>query len=163
MEPKNWFVRMNEEMAHLGGWLQSPLLLVVRLYWGYSFMQTGWGKLHNLARVTDFFTSLGIPLPGVMAHFIAGLEFFGGILLMVGLASRLVALLLAGNMFVAYWTGDHAALVNIFHDPDKFFAADPYLFFAASVLILVFGSGALSVDYLLRHHFHRSGRQAADV
>ena len=45
--------------------LQSPFLLVVRLYWGFQMMQTGWGKLHNLAKVTDFFTSLGIPLPGL--------------------------------------------------------------------------------------------------
>ena len=40
---------------------QSPFLLFVRLYWGWQFMQTGWGKLHNLAQVTQFFTTLGIP------------------------------------------------------------------------------------------------------
>ena len=45
--------------------LQSPFLLLVRLYWGFQMMQTGWGKLHNLAKVTDFFISLGIPLPGL--------------------------------------------------------------------------------------------------
>ena len=43
---------------------QSPLLLFVRLYWGFQFMQAGWGKLHDLAHVTQFFTSLGIPAPG---------------------------------------------------------------------------------------------------
>ena len=41
--------------------LQSPFLLLVRLYWGFQMTQTGWGKLHNLAKVAEFFTSLGIP------------------------------------------------------------------------------------------------------
>ena len=64
--------------------LQSPFLLAVRLYWGWQFAQTGWGKLHNLAKITDFFTSLNIPFPPASAHFIAGLEFFGGLLLILG-------------------------------------------------------------------------------
>ena len=68
--------------------LCSPLLLAVRLYWGWQFVQTGWGKLHNQARITDFFTSLNIPFPALNAHFVSGLEFFGGILLILGLASR---------------------------------------------------------------------------
>ena len=63
---------------------QSPFLLFVRLYWGLQFMQTGWGKLHNLAHVAQFFTSLGIPAPGPTALFVACVEFFGGALLMAG-------------------------------------------------------------------------------
>lgn len=35
--------------------LQSPFLLAVRLYWGWQLIQSGWGKLHNLPKVTDFF------------------------------------------------------------------------------------------------------------
>jgi putative oxidoreductase len=61
--------------------LQSPFLLLVRLYWGWQFIETGWGKMNNIPKVTTFFTSLGIPFPGLNAHFIAGLEFLGGILL----------------------------------------------------------------------------------
>src|SRR5580693_9108579 len=83
--------------------LQSPMLLAVRLYWGFQFAQTGWGKLHNLARITGFFTSLNIPFPGFTAPFVSTLEFVGGILLIWGLFSRPISLLLAGNMFVAYW------------------------------------------------------------
>ena len=64
--------------------------------------QTGWGKLHSLERVTNFFTSLGIPAPGVNAVFIATLEFVGGILFALGLGSRLIALLFVGDMMVAY-------------------------------------------------------------
>ena len=41
--------------------LKSPFLLAVRLYWGWQLMQSGWGKLHNIAGVTQFFSSLGLP------------------------------------------------------------------------------------------------------
>jgi putative oxidoreductase len=136
--------------------LQSPFLLAVRLYWGWQFAQTGWGKLHNLNKITDFFTSLNIPFPAASAHFISGLELLGGILLIIGLGSRLTGLLLAANMFVAYWTADREALSSIFSDPGKFYVADPYTFLFASVMILVFGPGLFSVDALLEKR-HRVG------
>src|ERR1700759_1214879 len=87
--------------------LQSPLLLAVRLYWGFQFAQTGWGKLHNLAKIAAFFGSLNIPAPRFAAPAVSLLEFVGGILLMLGLFSRPIAFLLACNMFVAFWTADH--------------------------------------------------------
>lgn len=129
--------------------LRSPLLLAVRLYWGWQFAQTGWGKLHHLDKITGFFADLGIPWPEFSAHFVSGLEFVGGVLLIAGLGSRLVGLLLAGNMLVAYWTADREALASFFSDPGKFYAADPYTFLFASVLILVFGAGAFSLDCLI--------------
>jgi putative oxidoreductase len=129
--------------------LQSPFLLAVRLYWGWQFAQTGWGKLHNLAKINDYFTSLNIPFPAANAHFIAGLEFFGGLLLILGLGTRLVGFLLAANMLVAYWTADHDAFVSIISDPGKFYVADPYTFLFASLLVLIFGAGLLSLDALI--------------
>ena len=129
--------------------LQSPFLLAIRLYWGWQFAQNGWGKLHNLAKITDYFRSLNIPFPAANAHFIAGLEFFGGLLLILGLGTRLVGLLLAANMMVAYWTADHDALVSIISDPGKFYVADPYTFLFASLLVLIFGAGWLSFDALI--------------
>ncbi len=129
--------------------LCSPLLLAVRLYWGWQFAQTGWGKLHNQARITDFFTSLNIPFPALNAHFVSGLEFFGGILLILGLASRSIAFLLTGSMFVAYWTADREALFSIFSNPGKFYGADPYTFLFAAIMILAFGPGRFSLDALI--------------
>jgi putative oxidoreductase len=99
--------------------LRSPMLLAVRLYWGFQFAQTGWGKLHNLPKITAFFASLNIPFPAFNAPFVSTLELVGGILLMLGLFSRPIALLLAGNMLVAYWTADREALTSIFSDPGK--------------------------------------------
>lgn len=129
--------------------LQSPFLLAVRLYWGWQFAQSGWGKLHNLDKVTDFFTSLNLPDPGLTAHFVSGLEFVGGILLILGLGSRLIGLVLTVNMFVAYWTADKEALFSVFSDPGKFYVADPYTFLFASAMVLVFGAGLFSLDALL--------------
>src|ERR1700679_9335 len=129
--------------------LRSPLLLAVRLYWGFQFAQTGWGKLHNLPKIVAFFASLNIPFPGLNAHFIAGLEFIGGILLMLGLGSRIIGFLLAGNMLVAYWTADHEVLTSIVSDPGKFYAADPYTFLFASLMILIFGPGYFAMDRLI--------------
>ncbi len=129
--------------------LQSPFLLAVRLYWGWQLVQSGWGKLHHLQNVTEYFTTLNLPVPAQMALAISCLEFFGGIFLAVGLLSRLTALALTVNMIMAYVTGDREALQSIFSDPDKFYAAAPYVFLIASLIILIFGPGKLSLDTLL--------------
>jgi putative oxidoreductase len=129
--------------------LQSPMLLAVRVYWGFQFAQTGWGKLHSLAKITGFFASLNIPVPGLAAPAISLLEFVGGILLVLGLFSRPIAFLLAGNMFVAYWTADREALASAFSDPSKFYIADPYTFLFASLMVLIFGAGFFAVDTLI--------------
>lgn len=142
----SWPVRMYTGFCSAGALLQSPLLLAVRLYWGWQFAQTGWGKLHHLAQITGFFRSLGIPAAAFSAPFVSGLEFVGGLLLIAGLASRLTGFLLAGNMFVAYWTADHEALFSVFSDPGKFYGADPYTFLFASLLVLIFGAGFFSLD-----------------
>jgi putative oxidoreductase len=128
---------------------QSPLLLAVRLYWGWQFWQTGLGKARNIPRVTDYFTSLGVPAPAFNAHFIAWLEVIGGILLLLGLFSRLIAFPLVIDMIVAYILGDREALGAVFSDPSKFYGATPYTFLFASLLVLFFGPGKFSLDTLI--------------
>lgn len=131
-------------------WLQSPLLLLVRLYWGWQFWQSGVGKLHDISKTVDFFTSLGIPFPAFNAHFVALLEAGGGILLFLGLASRLIALPLAFDMMVAYITADREALGSIISDPGKFYNADPFTFLFSSLIILAFGPGWFSLDTIIK-------------
>lgn len=135
--------------GHIASYAQSPFLLLVRLYWGWQFAQTGWGKLHNLSQIAGFFTSLNLPFPAFTAAFVAWVEFLGGILLILGLLSRLTGLVLSINMFVAYWTADHEALTSIFSDPGKFYVADPYTFLFASLMVLIFGAGLFSLDRLM--------------
>jgi putative oxidoreductase len=109
--------------------------------------------MHNIAKITNFFTTLNIPFPAFNAHFVSGLEFFGGWLLILGFASRLTGFLLAANMLVAYWTADREALTSIFSDPGKFYVADPYTFLFASLMVMIFGAGLYSVDALVLKHF----------
>ena len=129
--------------------LQSSFLLLVRLYWGWQFAISGWGKMHDIPKFTTFFASLNIPLPAASAHFVAGVELFGGLLLILGLASRLTGLVLSGNMLVAYWTADREALLSFFSDSDKFTSAAEITFLMAALVILVFGAGRFSLDTLL--------------
>lgn len=131
-------------------WMQAPLLLLVRLYWGGQFAQTGWGKLHNLDHVTVFFATLNIPAPHLNAIVVALVEFVGGILLALGLGSRAVSLALFLNMSVAFLTADREAIGQIFSDPGKFYGADPYTFWFAALVVLLFGPGWISFDRLLR-------------
>jgi putative oxidoreductase len=138
--------------------LQSPFLLAVRLYWGWQFMQTGWGKLTDINKVVGFFTDLGIPAPALNAYFVSALEFGGGLLLILGLGSRLIALPLVIDMIVAYITADREALFSVFSNPDKFTAAAPYTFLIASLIVLIFGPGKASVDSFLTG---RAGRRQA--
>ena len=141
--------------------LQSPLLLAVRLYWGWQFFQTGLGKLMNIDKVVGFFTTLGIPFPAFNAYLVGSLECAGGALLFVGLGSRIIALPLTLNMLVAYFTADREALFSIFSDPGKFYAADPFTFFFASLLILVFGLGKISLDAAIKY-LRKRGIQAPE-
>ncbi|HJX85112.1 MAG TPA: DoxX family protein [Candidatus Angelobacter sp.] len=129
--------------------LQSPFLLFVRVFWGWQFIVAGKGKLADIPRFVDLFAGWGVPAPNFTVHFIALLEVGGGILLILGLASRLIALPLVINMITAYVIADREALKAIFSDGDKFINAAPCTFLIASLIILVFGSGLFSVDSLI--------------
>ena len=134
---------------------QSAVLLAIRLYWGWQFCSTGWGKLHNLSSTADYFASLDIPFPMFSSTLAGATECFGGLFLMLGFASRFVALPLIFTMGVAYVTADREALREIFSDPDKFVTAAPFLFLFATVIVLVFGPGKMSVDYAIEKYLTR--------
>jgi putative oxidoreductase len=151
---------LHDKFFKLVSYAQTPFLLFVRLYWGWQLVESGWGKLHNLDKVTEFFTSLGLPMPGATAMFISSLEFFGGILLALGLFSRVISLMLTVNLITAYITADREALFSIFSDPDKFMAAAPFTFLFASLLVLIFGPGKIAVDTLLGRWFPASEAKA---
>jgi len=143
------------------GSLQAPLLLAVRVYWGWQFHTTGMGKLHNIQHVVEFFTSLGIPAPVLNAYFVAGLEFVGGLMLILGLGGRLIALPLTIDMVVAYLTADREALKAIFSDPGTFYSAAPFTFLLASLIVLVWGSGFFSLDHVIGWYRKRGAPSGA--
>jgi putative oxidoreductase len=135
--------------------LQSPLLLAIRLYWGWQFAQDGWGKLTHLAKVTEFFTSLNLPAPHMTALMVALIELCGGTLFALGIASRLTSLVLFVNMTMAYLSvpDDRVNLSHIFSKPEDFYGASPYTYWFAALLILILGPGLFAVDTLLRRRF----------
>lgn len=142
-------------------WLQPLLLLLIRVYWGWQFWQTGWGKLTDISKPIDYFTSLGIPFPVFNAYFIGLLETVGGILLILGFGSRLIALPLAVDMLVAYVVADREALSSIISEPEKFYNASPFTFLLASLILLAFGPGWFSLDRLIQ--WLRNKKQAVPV
>ena len=115
------------------GWISS---LVMRLAVGWVFLQAGWGKLHNLDRVTGFFTQLGIAMPGFMAPFVATTEFVCGLALIIGLWSRVAAIPLAITMIVALSTAHKESLQF-----DKIFGEAVFLYLVILIGIMGIGSG----------------------
>jgi putative oxidoreductase len=83
-----WLIEWPKRIAHHLTWL-APLF--ARITVGWVFMLSGWGKLHALPQVTENFVGWGIPLSNVLAPFVSGVEFFGGLFLLLGLLTRVSA------------------------------------------------------------------------
>ncbi len=138
---------MNRRLAAYGH--LAPLIL--RIGVGLVFFFAGLGKIMGgVDGVANYFDSLGIPLPGLMAPLVSYLELLGGLALIVGALTRVVALLLVGDMLVAILV---AKLPGALAKPD--FAAGfgefrlELLLLLASAALALLGAGAFSVDAAL--------------
>jgi len=134
--------------------------LVTRLVMGQAFYQTGTGKIANFANTVSFFTDLGIPFPEANAFFVSRLEFWGGLLLVVGLATRLVAAGLASTMVVALATADRATFLDALRGAGEGGLTDvtPFVYLLFLGWLVLFGPGAASVDALLVRWLERPSR-----
>jgi len=133
--------------------LRSPLLLAIRLYWGWQFATDGWGKLTHLDRVAEYFGGqLHLPAPAATALFVGIVEFAGGILLAAGIVSRLVSLVLFVNMTIAFLAApdDRVNFSHMFSKPEDFYGASPYTYWFAALLIMILGPGLFALDSLVR-------------
>lgn len=137
---------LNEFAGKVGGLLQTPFLLAIRLYWGYQFFITGKGKLSDVPTFTENFAQWGVPSPKMSVILAGSTECFCGVLLLVGLFSRLACIPLIGTMTVAYLTAHIDVVKGIWENSDAFVSAPPFLFLLASLIVLIFGPGAISLD-----------------
>jgi putative oxidoreductase len=150
---KKTFINLYSLWIKVVSCLQSPFLLAIRLYWGWQFFQIGKGKLMNLEVPTHYFETLHIPYPHLNAILAGSTECFGGLLLLLGLGSRIITVPLIFTMCIAYATAETDALHAIFSNPDKFVSAAPFEFMLAAIIVLVFGPGKFSLDALIGRKF----------
>jgi putative oxidoreductase len=142
--------KLHELLAKIGTCLQCPVLLLIRLAWGFQLAESGWAHLHNVEKTADFFKSLQIPFPVANVYLSGTTELVGGVLLMLGLFSRFISIPLLFNFCVAYLTASRPAIKELLHfSPDDFINDSAFPFLVTSLLILAFGPGKISLDYLL--------------
>lgn len=136
-----WGLRMADLLAFL------PALLT-RIAIGHAFFLTGRGKLQNLENTVSFFTDLGIPMPELNAAFVSRLEYYGGMLLIAGLLTRIVAALLGTTMIVALLTADRETFVKALSGAGEVGLTDvtPFVYGLFLLWLLTYGPGALSLD-----------------
>lgn len=136
-----WIIR-------LGSNLQSIFLFWMRLTWGHQFFLAGLKKFHNIPGTIDFFQSIHILHPEFTAYLVASIELIGGLLLILGFASRLVSIPLAIIMLTALKTAHWGDLsgFKIVLDPRSLVIQAPYPFLITSLLVFLFGPGRISID-----------------
>jgi putative oxidoreductase len=124
----------------------APLL--TRLVLGQAFFLTGRGKLEHFSNTVTFFTQLGIPMPELNAAFVSRLEYYGGMALIVGLFTRLVAAGLASSMVVALMTADRVHFVNALFLREDAGLTDitPFVYLLFLIWLVLSGPGLLSLD-----------------
>jgi len=136
----------------------APLL--TRLVIGQAFHQTGSGKIENFANTVGFFTELGIPMPQANAFFVSRLEYWGGLLLIGGLFTRLVAAGLASTMVVALLTADRETFLGALKGTSEAGLTDvtSFVYLLFLVWLVLFGPGLVSLDAVLVRFVERGER-----
>ena len=130
--------KLTKQLSFLG-----PLLARITL--GVVFIGTGWGKLHSLEKVTEFFTNLHLPAPHLQAILVGTTELVGGSLLLVGLGTRLVAAPLAFTMLIAILTAKRDEIDGL----SSLLGFEELTYLVMFVWLLLAGAGALSLDRLV--------------
>jgi putative oxidoreductase len=132
----------------------APLL--IRITVAVVFVRTGWAKLSDLPRFTEYFASLGIPMPGINAAVAASVEFFGGILILVGLGARLVALPMAFTMVVAIITAKREEIQGVL----SIIGFEEFSYLVMFVTIVLIGAGPFSLDALIARRLRARAESA---
>jgi putative oxidoreductase len=124
------------------GRLDWLALLLGRLAVGLLFLSTGWGKVHDIPKVTAFFESLHIPAPGFHAVLVGYSELLCGSALVIGLLSRFATVPLMVSMIVALIT----AKAGDIHGILDLVGQDEFTYLVVLFMIAILGPGRASVD-----------------
>jgi putative oxidoreductase len=132
--------------------LRGVALLLGRLAVGLVFLSTGWGKVHNVEKVTEFFASLHIPAPGFHAVLVGWSELLCGAALVIGLLSRLATIPLIVSMIVAILTARRGDIHGFF----DLVAFEEFTYLLVLTMIAILGSGSISIDHVLARKYARA-------
>ena len=149
-----WLIDWPRRVAGHLGWL-APLFARVTV--GWVFLWSGWGKLNSLPQVIENFVGWGVPLPHLLAPFVSGVEFFGGLFLLLGLLTRISAGALGITMIVAIRSAKWAEVDSL----ETLLGFDEFEYLALFLWLAIAGPGVLSVDHWLLRRFGRSADTAA--
>jgi putative oxidoreductase len=138
----------------------APLL--TRLVMGQAYHQNGAGKIENFARTVSFFGDLGIPMPEANAFFVSRLEYWGGLLLVVGLFTRVVAFMLSSQMVVALLTADRGDFLDALKGTSEKGLTDvtSFVYLLFLIWLVLYGPGVLSLDALVARWLDRKASAA---
>jgi putative oxidoreductase len=136
--------RLAPVLARLDRSAWIPALLI-RLFVGYFFFETGWAKVGNLDAMAERFTEWGIPFAAFSAALSGYTELVGGALIVLGLLTRLAAVPLFVNMAVAIATVNIKRVSGL----DDFVELSEPLYALVFLWLLFAGAGPVSLDRLL--------------
>jgi putative oxidoreductase len=125
-----------------GSWVPA---LLVRLFVGYFFTETGWGKVHNLDALTQRFVQWGIPLPAFNAALSGYTELIGGTFILIGLFTRLASIPMLINMVVAVIAVKMKEVGGV----NDFVELDEPLYGLTFLWLFFVGPGRVSLDHLI--------------
>ncbi len=143
------FIEWPERIAKNLLWL-GPLL--ARITVGWVFLWAGWGKLGFLPQVIENFRGWGVPIPEILAPFVSGLEFVAGIMLLLGLFTRIFSASLIVVMIVAI----KSAFWDQVDSLEYLLGLSEFAYLAIFLWLSTAGAGAFSLDHLLQRHFGSS-------
>ncbi|HZO20980.1 MAG TPA: DoxX family protein [Steroidobacteraceae bacterium] len=151
----DWLIDWPARVARHLMWI-APLF--ARITVGWVFLLSGWGKLHNLPRITQNFIDWGIPWPHFFTPLTSGIEFFGGMFLLLGLFTRISAGALGVTMIVAI----RAAKWGDVDSLETLLGFDEFEYLALFLWLAIAGAGVVSLDCLLTRRLgHRPALPSA--
>ncbi len=139
----NMLIDWPQRVAQHLQWL-APLF--ARIVVGWVFLWTGWGKLTHLPLVTENFAGWGVPFPQVLAPFVSGVEFFGGIFLVLGLLTRISAGALCVVMIVAVRVAQWDQIDSL----ETLLGFEEVMYLALFMWLAIAGPGPIAIDRLLQ-------------